>query len=307
MISTRSWKAARDHTVTLLSQRAAGTRTMASIQKAMSVATGALGPETKTMAISISQLAAVSAVSPLSDSDRFMPPMLRPGSRYRPKAHRAASQNGVSRMNTRVPPCGSASKGTMSRLTTGTSSKAPATQTASSEAATMASSSAISVVPTRSLEGRVLALQRGVRSRLAHDVARVLASECSISHVHSIGDAAQQYDGTIVYLQPRHDPTRLSKNTRHAPACSPILPANVTQEHERRGSAVVSFDYRTTSNASIEVARPPSATMSAASRRTGPSATSNCAGSSVRKRRTMMSVRTPITDSSGPVMPTSVM
>ena len=72
---------------------------MASIQKAMSVATGALGPATKTMAISISQLADVSAVSPLSDSDRFMPPMLRPGSRYRPKAQRAASQKGVSRMN----------------------------------------------------------------------------------------------------------------------------------------------------------------------------------------------------------------
>ena len=81
MISTRSWNAALDHTVTLLSQRAAGTRTTASIQKAMSVATGALGPKTKTIAISSSQLAAVSAVSPLSDSDRFMPPMLRPGSR----------------------------------------------------------------------------------------------------------------------------------------------------------------------------------------------------------------------------------
>ena len=61
-------------------------------------------------------------------------------------------------MNTKVPPCGSAAKGTMSRLTSGTSSKAPATQTASSEAATMASSSAISVVPTRSREGRVRAL-----------------------------------------------------------------------------------------------------------------------------------------------------
>ena len=81
MISTRSWKAARDQTVARLSQRAAGTRTMASIQKAMSVATGALGPATKTMAMSSSQLAAVSAVSPLSDSERFMPPMLRPGSR----------------------------------------------------------------------------------------------------------------------------------------------------------------------------------------------------------------------------------
>ena len=47
--------------------------------------------------------------------------------------------------------------------------------------------------------------------------------------------------------------------------------------------------------------------MSAASRRTGPSATSNACGSSVVKRRRMMSVRTPITESRGPVMPTSVM
>jgi len=156
MISTRSWKATLDHTVTLLSQRAAGTRTTASTQKAMSVATGALEPETKTIAISISQLAAVSAVSPLSDSDRFMPPMLRPGSRYRPKAHRAASQKGVRRMNTKVPPCGSASKGTMSLLITGTSSNAPAAQTASSEAATMATTSALNVAATRSFAGRIV-------------------------------------------------------------------------------------------------------------------------------------------------------
>ena len=81
MISTRSWNAARDHTVSLLSQRAAGRRMMASIQKAMSVPTGALGPATKTIAIRSSQLAEVIAVSPLSDSDMFMPPTLRPGSR----------------------------------------------------------------------------------------------------------------------------------------------------------------------------------------------------------------------------------
>ena len=49
------------------------------------------------------------------------------------------------------------------------------------------------------------------------------------------------------------------------------------------------------SNASMPVARPPSTAMSAALSRTGRSATSNIAGSSVRKRRTMMSVRTPIT------------
>ena len=65
--------------------------------------------------------------------------------------------------------------------------------------------------------------------------------------------------------------------------------------------------YRMTSTASMDVARPPSAAMSAASRRTGPSATSNACGSSVVNRRRMMSVRTPITESRGPVMPTSVM
>ena len=41
MISTRSWNDGRDHIVTRLSQRAAGTSTMASSQKAMSSATGA--------------------------------------------------------------------------------------------------------------------------------------------------------------------------------------------------------------------------------------------------------------------------
>ena len=169
MISTRSWNAACDHTVALPSQRAAGTRTTASIQKAMSAPTGACGPATKTIAISISQLAEVSAVSPLSDSERFMPPMLRPGSRYRPKAHRAASQKGVRRMNVKVPPCGSDSKGMVSLLITGTSSNAPATQTASSEAATMATMSALNVAATRSLEGRILPLptMAGLGSRPA--------------------------------------------------------------------------------------------------------------------------------------------
>ena len=78
--------------MTRLTQRAAGTRTTASIQKAMSVATGAWAPSTKTMTMSSSQLADVSAVTPFSDSVMFIPPMLRPGSRYRPKVQSAASQ-----------------------------------------------------------------------------------------------------------------------------------------------------------------------------------------------------------------------
>ena len=58
---------------------------------------------------------------------------------------------------------------------------------------------------------------------------------------------------------------------------------------------------------SIERARPPSTATSTASMRTGPSATSNCTGISVRKRRRMIALLTPMTDSAGPVMPTSVM
>ncbi len=61
------------------------------------------------------------------------------------------------------------------------------------------------------------------------------------------------------------------------------------------------------STVSIERARPPSIETSTASMRTGPSATSNCTGISVRKRRRMISLLTPMTDSAGPVMPTSVM
>ncbi len=61
------------------------------------------------------------------------------------------------------------------------------------------------------------------------------------------------------------------------------------------------------SKVSIERARPPSTATSTASMRTGPSATSNCTGISVRKRRRMISLLTPMTDSAGPVMPTSVM
>ena len=63
----------------------------------------------------------------------------------------------------------------MSLLSTGKSSNVAATQTESSDAARMATSSAISVVPTRSLEGRVLALN-GVAGRAATLACRLRSS-----------------------------------------------------------------------------------------------------------------------------------
>ena len=73
----------------------------------------------------------------------------------------------------------------MSLLISGTSSKAPATQTASSEAARIASSSASSVVPTRSREGRVLPLAAlaELASRSAYRVSSLLSAPSSTSAV----------------------------------------------------------------------------------------------------------------------------
>ena len=84
MIRTRSLNEARDHTVTLPTHRASGTRTIIRNQKAISGATGVCGPSASTRTISSSQLAAVSAVRPVSPSLRLKPPTLRAGSRYRP-------------------------------------------------------------------------------------------------------------------------------------------------------------------------------------------------------------------------------
>ncbi len=97
MISTRSLNERRDQTVTLPIQRADGTSTTARAQNTISIATGASSPMASTRTMRSSQLAEVSAVRPFSDSPRLKPPMLRPGSRYRPKAQRAASQYGVRR------------------------------------------------------------------------------------------------------------------------------------------------------------------------------------------------------------------
>ena len=71
---------------------------------------------------------------------------------------------------------------------------------------------------------------------------------------------------------------------------------------------VIAAFYTFRRNVSIAVARPVvgSHSTSAPSSRTSPSATSNFCGSCVRKRRSTISERTPITDSCGPVMPASV-
>ena len=84
MISTRSLNDARDHTVTLPTQRARGTRMIIRNQKAISGATGVCVPMPSTRMISSSQLAAVSAVRPVRPSPRLKPPTLRAGSRYMP-------------------------------------------------------------------------------------------------------------------------------------------------------------------------------------------------------------------------------
>jgi len=193
----------------------------------------------------------------------------------------------------------------MSLLISGTSSKAPATQTASSEAARIASSSAISVVPTRSLEGRVFLALRAVARRASRPAYRLLSS-LGVPFATSAVSATlcDNMRGSSSNCSPIGNPTRLFLDSGGVPACS----LSTTREcHAQNASAVAAGYYRRTSNASMPVAPPPSAAMSAASRRTAPSATSKGAGSSVRKRLTMISVRTPITDSRGPVMPTSVM
>ena len=66
--------------------------------------------------------------------------------------------------------------------------------------------------------------------------------------------------------------------------------------------------YSSIRTGSIDVARPSAShSMSTPSRRTPPSAGSNRTGIWVVKRRRIRSVRTPITESCGPVMPASVM
>ena len=110
-MSTRSWNDGRVQMVTRVIQRATGRATMAMHQKAISITTGAASPSASTSTISSTHALEVSAVSPLNDSPRLNPPMLRPGSRYRPKTHRAASQYGVNRAKASTPVTASWSKG----------------------------------------------------------------------------------------------------------------------------------------------------------------------------------------------------
>ena len=82
--------------------------------------------------------------------------MLRPGSRYRPKAHRAASQNGMSKRSTRALSFETVSNDPKRRLSRGASKRTSATHTASSAAMTSPATSAPSVAPILTLDGRLV-------------------------------------------------------------------------------------------------------------------------------------------------------
>ena len=109
----------------------------------------------------------------------------------------------------------------MSLLISGTSSKAPATQTASSEAARIASSSAISVVPTRSLEGRVFLALRAM-ARCALRPAYRLLSSLGVPFATSAVSATlcDNMRGSSSNCSPIGNPTRLFLDSGGVPACS---------------------------------------------------------------------------------------
>ena len=137
------------------------------------------------------------------------------------------------------------------------------------------------------------AVLESLRSSAGRMSRRPVLFECVISHVHNIGNTCRAHEG------------RLDRVRGHLAAGGDLLRGECSAMS--RVFPAVAVRYRTTSTASIETALPPSAAMRAASSRTGPSATSNCCGSSVVNRRRMTSVLTPITESRGPVIPTSVM